>query len=198
MVKINQNDGVAVEMSPVVPGSNRGLIDLRNSLLNTVDQAAEMIALSTAEYAEGMNATFAFDWFDIKHADLGKTPEGKLLRTEKTGLFDGLKARGHSNPSVFWARLCDKARDMRYPELAQARRDAEEAEAAAEAAGEGEGTGKGASRNRSPLVRNGEEITALIKFNEGLDLDGEFASLKEVTNLLRDALVLIYSAKVTN
>ena len=185
-----------VEMSPVVPGSNRGLIDLRNSLLNTVDQAAEMVALSTAEYAEGMNATFAFDWFDIKHADLGKTPEGKTLRTEKTGLFDGIKARGHTNPSVFWARLCDKARDMRYPELAQARRDAEEAEAAAEAAGEGESAGAG-SRNRTPLVRNGEEITALIKFNENLDLEGEFASLKEVTSLLKQALALIYSAKVT-
>lgn len=196
MVKINQNDGVAVEMSPVVPGSNVGLIDLRNSLLNTLDAATEMVALSTAEYAEGLNATFAFDWFDIKHADLGKSPEGKLLRTEKTGLFDGLKARGHSNPSVVWARLCDKARDSRYPELAQARRDAEEAEAAAEAAGEG--TGKSASRNRTPLVRNGEEITALIKFNEGLDLDGEYASLKEVTSLLRHALALIYSAKVTN
>ena len=143
-----------------------------------------------------MNATFAFDWFDIKHADLGKTPEGKTLRTEKTGLFDGIKARGHTNPSVFWARLCDKARDMRYPELAQARRDAEEAEAAAEAAGEGESAGAG-SRNRTPLVRNGEEITALIKFNEGLDLEGEFASLKEVTSLLKQALALIYSAKVT-
>ena len=196
MSKTINNTVAAPEMSPVVPGSNRGLIDLRNSLLNTVDQAAEMVALSTAEYAEGMNATFAFDWFDIKHADLGKTPEGKTLRTEKTGLFDGIKARGHTNPSVFWARLCDKARDMRYPELAQARRDAEEAEAAAEAAGEGESAGAG-SRNRTPLVRNGEEITALIKFNENLDLDGEFASLKEVTKLLKEALALIYSAKVT-
>ena len=196
MSKTINNTVAAPEMSPVVPGSNRGLIDLRNSLLNTVDQAAEMVALSTAEYAEGMNATFAFDWFDIKHADLGKTPEGKTLRTEKTGLFDGIKARGHTNPSVFWARLCDKARDMRYPELAQARRDAEEAEAAAEAAGEGESAGAG-SRNRTPLVRNGEEITALIKFNENLDLDGEFASLKEVTSLLKQALALIYSAKVT-
>jgi len=196
MVKTSTNDGVAVEMSPVVPGSNRGLVDLRSSLLNTLDAATEMVAFSTAEYAEGLNATFAFDWFNINHANLGKTPEGKTLRTEKAALFDGLKARGHSNPSVFWARLCDKARDMRYPELAQARRDAEEAEAAAEAAGEGEG--KGASRNRSPLVRNGEEITALIKFNENLDLEGEFASLKEVTKLLREALALIYLAKVTN
>jgi len=194
MVKINQNDGVAVEMSPVVPGSNVGLIDLRNSLLNTLDAATEMVALSTAEYAEGLNATFAFDWFDIKHADLGKTPEGKLLRTEKTGLFDGLKARGHSNPSVVWARLCDKARDSRYPELAQARRDAEEAEAAAEAAGEG--TGKSASRNRSPLVRNSEEIAALVKFNDNLDLEGEHAKLKPVQALLQQALALIFHQSV--
>jgi hypothetical protein len=194
MVKINQNDGVAVEMSPVVPGSNVGLIDLRNSLLNTLDAATEMVALSTAEYAEGLNATFAFDWFDIKHADLGKTPEGKTLRTEKTGLFDGLKARGHSNPSVFWARLCDKARDSRYPEQAQARRDAEEAEAAAEAAGEG--TGKGASRNRSPLIRNSDEIAALVKFNEGLDLEGEHAKLKPVQALLQQALAVIFHQSV--
>lgn len=187
----------AVVMSPVVPGSNVGLIDLRNNLLNTVDQAAEMVALSTAEYAEGLNATFAFDWFDIKHADLGKSPEGKLLRTEKTGLFDGLKARNHSNPSVFWTRLCDKARDMRYPELVLARKEAEEAEAAAEAAeGEGEGTSKGASRNRSPLVRNSEEIAALVKFNEGLDLEGEHAKLKPVQALLQQALALIFHQSV--
>ena len=196
MVKINQNDGVAVEMSPVVPGSNRGLVDLRSSLLNTLDAATEMVALSTAEYAEGLNATFAFDWFNINHANLGKTPEGKLLRTEKAALFDGLKARGHSNPSVFWARLCDKARDMRYPELVQARRDAEEAEAAAEAAGEGEGTGKGASRNRSPLVRNSEEIAALVKFNDNLDLEGEHAKLKPVQALLQQALALIFHQSV--
>lgn len=184
----------AAVMSPVVPGSNVGLIDLRNNLLNTVDQAAEMVALSTAEYAEGLNATFAFDWFDIKHADLGKSPEGKALRTEKTGLFDGLKARGHTNPSVFWARLCDKARDMRYPELALARKEAEEAEAAAEAAGEGEG--KGASRNRSPMVRNAEEIAALIKFNDNLDLEGEYTKLKPVQALLQQALALIYHQSV--
>ena len=194
MSKTTKNDGAAVEMSPVVPGSNVGLIDLRNSLLNTLDAATEMVALSTAEYAEGLNATFAFDWFDIKHADLGKTPEGKTLRTEKTGLFDGLKARGHSNPSVFWARLCDKARDSRYPELAQARRDAEEAEAAAEAAGEG--TGKGASRNRSPLIRNSDEIAALVKFNEGLDLEGEHAKLKPVQALLQQALAVIFHQSV--
>lgn len=194
MAKNSTEAPEAVVMSPVVPGSNVGLIDLRNSLLNTLDAVSEMVALSTAEYAEGLNATFAFDWFNIKHADLGKSPEGRALRTEKTGLFDGLKARGHANPSVFWARLCDKARDLRYPELALARREAEEAEAAAEAAGEGEG--KGASRNRSPLVRNSEEIAALVKFNEGLDLEGEHAKLKPVQALLQQALALIYHQSV--
>ena len=182
-----------VEMSPVVPGSNRGLVDLRNDLLNTMGEAAAMVDLSIGEYVTGMNLAFLFPWFDIKHQDLGKTPEGKTLRTEKTALFDALKARDHSNPSVFWARLCDKARDVRHPELAIA------AAAAAAAAATEEGESKGAgSRNRTPLVRNGEEITALVKYNEGLDLEGEFASLKEVTSLLKQALGLIYSAKVTN
>ena len=194
MSKTTKNDGAAVEMSPVVPGSNKGLVDLRNDLLNTLDAASEMVELSTNDYVLGMNLAFAFDWFDIKHADLGKTPEGKQVRTEKTALFDALKARAHSNPSVFWARLCDKARDVRHPELKIAA-----LAAAAAAAGTEEGDSKGAgSRNRTPLVRNGEEITALIKFNEGLDLDGEFASLKDVTSLLKQALALIYSAKVTN
>jgi len=182
------------EMSPVVPGSNRGLIDLRNDLMNTLDAAKEMVDLKVSDYVTGLNLAFTFPWFDIKHADLGKTPEGKTLRTEKTALFDALKARDHSNPSVFWARLCDKARDDRHPELAIA---AAAAAAAAAATEEGEGKGAG-SRNRTPLVRNGEEITALIKFNENLDLEGEFASLKEVTSLLKQALTLIYSAKVTN
>jgi hypothetical protein len=184
---------ITVEMSPVVPGSNKGLIDLRNDLLNTLDAANEMVEVSTVDYVLGMNTTFAFDWFDIKHADLGKTPEGKTLRTEKTALFDALKARDHSNPSVFWARLCDKARDARHPELAIAAAAA----AAAATTEDTEGSAGAGSRNRTPLVRNGEEITALIKFNENLDLEGEFASLKEVTKLLKEALALIYSAKVT-
>jgi hypothetical protein len=186
-----------VTMSPVVPGSNKGLVDLRNDLLNTMGEAAAMVELSMSDYVMGLNLAFAFDWFDIKHADLGKSPEGKLVRTEKTALFDALKARKHSNPSVFWTRLCDKARDTRYPEEAEAR-IAAAAAAAAAATTEGEGESKGASRNRTPLVRNGEEITALVKFNEGLDLEGEFAQLKEVTALLKQALGLIYSAKVTN
>ena len=193
MSKTINNAVAAPEMSPVVPGSNKGLIDLRNDLLNTMDEAGRMVDLKVSDYVVGLNATFAFDWFDIKHADLGKTPEGKLLRTEKTGCFDGLKARNHSNPSTFWTRLCDKARDDRHPELAIA------AAAAAAAAATEEGGSKGAgSRNRTPLVRNGEEITALIKYNENLDLEGEFASLKDVTSLLKQALALIYSAKITN
>ena len=192
MSKTTKNDGAAVEMSPVVPGSNRGLVDLRNDLLTTMDDAGRMVDLKISDYVTGLNLAFAFDWFDIKHADLGKTPEGKTLRTEKTALFDALKARNHSNPSTFWSRLCDKARDDRHPELALA------AAAAAAAATTEEGASNGAaSRNRTPLVRNGEEITALIKFNENLDLEGEFASLKEVTSLLKQALALIYSAKIT-
>ena len=194
MSKSNKNDGAAVEMSPVVPGSNKGLVDLRNDLLNTMGEAAAMVDLSMGDYVTGLNLAFAFDWFDIKHADLGKTPEGKTLRTEKTALFDALKARNHSNPSTFWARLCDKARDVRHPELAIAAAAA----AAAAATEDTEGSAGAGSRNRTPLVRNGEEITALIKFNENLDLEGEFASLKEVTKLLKEALSLIYSAKVTN
>ena len=182
---------ITVEMSPVVPGSNKGLVDLRNDLLNTLDAAKEMVEISTADYVLGMNTTFAFDWFDIEHKDLGKTPEGKTLRTEKTALFDALKARDHANPSVFWGRLCDKARDARHPELAIA------AAAAAATTEDTEGSAGAGSRNRTPLVRNGEEITALIKFNENLDLEGEFASLKEVTKLLKEALTLIYSAKIT-
>ena len=194
MSKTTKNDGAAVEMSPVVPGSNKGLVDLRNDLLNTLDAASEMVELSTNDYVLGMNLAFAFDWFDIKHADLGKSPEGKQVRTEKTALFDALKARAHSNPSVFWARLCDKARDVRHPELKIA---ALAAAAAAAGTEDTEGSAGAGSRNRTPLVRNGEEITALIKFNEGLDLDGEHASLKDVTSLLKQALALIYSAKVT-
>jgi len=192
MSKIINN--AADQMSPVVPGSNRGLVDLRNDLLNTMGEAAAMVDLSIGDYVTGLNLAFVCDWFDIKHADLGKTPEGKTLRTEKTALFDALKARNHSNPSTFWSRLCDKARDARHPELALAA-----AAAAAAAATTEEGASNGAgSRNRTPLVRNGEEITALIKFNENLDLEGEFASLKEVTKLLKEALSLIYSAKITN
>ena len=194
MSKTINNAVAAPEMSPVVPGSNRGLVDLRNDLLTTMDDAGRMVDLKISDYVTGLNLAFTFDWFYIEHKDLGKTPEGKTLRTEKTALFDALKARKHSNPSTFWSRLCAKACDVRYPELAIAAA----ADAAAAATTEDtEGSAGAGSRNRTPLVRNGEEITALIKFNENLDLEGEFASLKEVTSLLKQALALIYSAKVT-
>ena len=190
MTKTNIAAPVAIEMSPVVPGSNVGLVDLRNDLLNTIAESGKAVDLKADDYAAGLNATFSFDWFYIETKDEGKSPEGKLIRPERKALSDGLKELGHANPSVFWGRVKAKAEKLRYPEKV-AKRETEAAEAA-ESEGKGESDSKGASRNRSPLVRNGEEIAALVKFNDGLDLEGADGKLKPVQALLKQALALIY------
>lgn len=203
---MSKSNEVEVPMSPVIPGSNRGLADFRADLLNTITAATEMVDAKELDYAEAMNAAFPdVDWFYIDSKDFAKTETGKRVRTEQKALYEGLRAApiNHKNPSTFYDRLKAKAERKRYPEKVAAREKAEADAAAAASKGEGEGEGKEAgtpSRNRAPLVRNADEIAALVKFNDGLDLTAEprGEDIKAVQALLKQALAIIFSAKVGN
>lgn len=128
---------------------------------------------ANVRYAGVLNQVFAFDWFDLSGTDT--SDQGKQVRAEKTMFFEALKAINpeHSNPSTIWARIRSVAKLQRYPkpEPVVGEDGVQQAEA-------GE---SGASHNRSPMLRNVEELTALYKFNarqESLDSKVHKAQLK--------------------
>jgi len=108
---------------------------------------------ANVEYAGALNLKFEFDWFELQHND--SSDEGKAVRKEKTLFFEGLKAIGHSNPSKVWKDVRDYGRENRYGKpVVDATAEGSEVEA------EGD-----AKHNRSPELRNMEELLALYKFN---------------------------------
>ena len=128
---------------------------------------------ANVRYAGVLNQVFAFDWFDLSGTDT--SDQGKQVRAEKTMFFEALKAINpeHTNPSTIWARIRAVAKLQRYPkpEPVVGEDGVQQAEA-------GE---SGASHNRSPMLRNVEELTALYKFNarqESLDSKVHKAQLK--------------------
>ena len=109
---------------------------------------------ANVEYAQLLNQKWAdFDWFDLKHTDT--SDEGKAVKGEGDRFRSGIK-QWHSNPSTAWKQIRDHARTDRYgkPEV--------EGEGSEGEGSEGEGDAK---HNRSPLLRNIEELTVLFKFN---------------------------------
>lgn len=107
------------------------------------------------EYAKALNLKFDFDWFNLSHTD--SSDEGKAVRKEKELFFGGLKAINHSNPSKVWKDVRDYGLEARY-----GKPDTPSAEGAETEGAEGEGNAK---HNRSPELRNLEELTTLYKFN---------------------------------
>lgn len=110
---------------------------------------------ANVEYARLLNEKwFDFDWFDLKHTDT--SDEGKAVKGEGDRFRSGIK-QWHSNPSTAWKQIRDHARIDRYGKPSVEGEGVE---------GEGvEGEGEGAKHNRSPLLRNIEELTVLFKFN---------------------------------
>lgn len=109
---------------------------------------------ANVEYAKLLNEKWAdFDWFELKHTDT--SDEGKAVKGEGDRFRKGIKD-WHSNPSTAWKQIRDHARTDRYgkPEV-----EGEGSE------GETEGSEGDAKHNRSPLLRNIEELTVLFKFN---------------------------------
>lgn len=112
------------------------------------------------KYASLLNQKFEFNWFEVSHTDI--TDEGKAVRKEKEVFFGELKAIKHSNPSKIWKDVREYARLERFPE--EKKVDAE-----GNPITEVEEGKSGANHNRSPLLRNMEELTALWKFNKRQD-----------------------------
>jgi len=100
-----------------------------------------------------------FDWFELKHND--SSDEGKAVRKEKEAFYEVLKGEQHSNPHKIWGDIRGYARTERYG------KPVVEGEQGGE--GEGEQGSDNAKHNRSPQLRNLEELTALFKFNRRQD-----------------------------
>lgn len=112
---------------------------------------------ASREYAIVLNDTFAFDWFTIKPQDT--SDEAKPLLAEKKEFYKELKEGMHTNPSVAWGRVCSFGKEERYGKA-----EPEGGSGEGDGAGDGEGASDG-SPNRSPLVRNIDELVLLYKFN---------------------------------
>jgi hypothetical protein len=109
---------------------------------------------ANVDYARLLNQKWAdFDWFELKHNDT--SDEGKSVKAEGDRFRKGIK-QWHSNPSTAWKQIRDHARTDKYGKPS-VEGDLEELQA-----DEGEGDAK---HNRSPLLRNIEELTVLFKFN---------------------------------
>ena len=136
----------------IVNGSTVSLATLRQGVAESVKRAYG----AERAYAQALNASFSFDWFNVEANDT--STEAKTVHAEKKELFAALKAVEHTNPSTVWARIRKYGKSEKYP---QAQGEGAEGEGAE---GEGEGEGAG-SRNKSPMVRNIDDLLALYKFN---------------------------------
>ena len=137
------------------------MIENGKSLEQLIDEARNKVIAqyestygANVEYAKLLNAKWSeFDWFELKHTDT--SDEGKAVKGEGDRFRKGIKD-WHKNPSQAWKQIRDHARTDRYGKAI-----VESAEG-----GEGETESSGdAKHNRSPELRNIEELTVLFKFN---------------------------------
>jgi hypothetical protein len=131
---------------------NLNLQELIDNARAKVMDSYESTYGANVEYAKLLNQKWAFDWFDLKHND--SSDEGKSVKGEGDRFRKGIK-QWHSNPSVAWKQIRDHARTARYGAPVVS---AEGSEVVAEGS-------DNAKHNRSPELRNIEELTVLFKFN---------------------------------
>jgi hypothetical protein len=132
----------------IVNGNAVSLATLRQGVAESVKRAYG----AERAYAQALNASFSFDWFTVEANDT--SAEAKTVHAEKKELFAALKAVEHTNPSTVWARIRKYGKAEKYPQ----------AEGAEGEGAEGEAEGAG-NRNKSPMVRNIDDLLALYKFN---------------------------------
>lgn len=110
---------------------------------------------ANVDYAKLLNQKWdGFDWFDLKHND--SSDEGKSVKAEGDRFRKGIKD-WHSNPSQAWKQIRDHARTAKYGKAV--------VETAEGSEGEGAEGSDNAKHNRSPELRNIEELIVLFKFN---------------------------------
>ena len=129
------------------------------SLRDNVGEAVKRSYGAERAYAVKLNDHFkTFDWFEIEANET--SDQAKLVHAEKGLLYAVLKKAEHKNPSTVWARIRKYGKEEKYPKV-------EGGEGGEGGEGEGEGEGDGAGSNdRSPMLRNLEELTKLYKFNK--------------------------------
>lgn len=109
---------------------------------------------ANVDYAKALNEKWSgFDWFELRYDDTSDL--GKAVRAEGDLFRKGIKA-WHSNPSTAWKQIRDHARKAKYGQPVL--------EGSAEGAEGGEVAGS-PKRNRTPMLRNIEELTELFIFN---------------------------------
>ena len=138
----------------MLPTYNTDLDVLINNARAKVIGQYESTYGANVDYARLLNEKWCdFDWFDLKHTDT--SDEGKAVKGEGDRFRSGIK-QWHSNPSTAWKQIREHARTDRYGKPSVEGEGSE---------GEGEGSEGDAKHNRSPLLRNIEELTVLFKFN---------------------------------
>jgi hypothetical protein len=141
-------------MVNTIDNSNLVLDELINNARAKVIGQYESTYGANVDYARLLNEKWGFDWFDLKHND--SSDQGKSVKAEGDKFRSGIKG-WHSNPSVAWKQIRDHARADRYGKPV-----VDSVEGAEGAEGEGSDNAK---HNRSPELRNIEELIVLFKFN---------------------------------
>lgn len=130
---------------------------------------------ANVDYARTLNEQWSgFDWFDLKHNDT--SVEGKAVKAEGDLFRKGIKD-WHSNPSVAWKQIRDHARNDRYGKpVVDSETEVSESESESDA-----------KHNRSPELRNLEELVTLYKFNRRQE--SLSAKLTKVQGYISSALI---------
>jgi hypothetical protein len=150
------------------------LVAAREGFVNAV--GAEYGAAKV--YAQTLVVEFGAEWVDAAHDAPGATMDA--FRVERAELYKGLKAAGHSNPSVKLKQIKDHARAILARESAV---DGEDGEGA----GEGEGAGGEKKERRSVQLRMVEELISLYKFAKRSVLnEAQAAAFRSIAQALRD------------
>ena len=154
-------------------------VDLGN-LRIAVAEALESSYGAQRIYGQTLNSVLPKFWFDVEHNMTGET--AKTTKLEKDALYAVLKAAKHANPSVIWGRIRTYGREAFHLAETVARHAKMSAdEVAAElAATEAEKVAEAGKRNKSPKVRNLDELVALYKFNDRLPVASLTDDLVEV------------------
>ena len=162
-------------------------VDLGNLRL-AVAEALESSYGAQRVYGETLNSVLPKFWFDVEHNMTGET--AKTTKIEKKALYDVLKSTKHSNPSVIWGRIRVYGREAyQLAETVARHATMTPEEITAElAATEAAKVAEAGSRNKSPKVRNLDELVSLYKFNDRLPVASLTDDIVEVQKLIVLAL----------
>ena len=162
-------------------------VDLGNLRL-AVAESLENSYGAQRVYGAHLNTVLPKFWFDVEHNMTGET--AKTTKIEKKALYDVLKSTKHSNPSVIWGRIRVYGREAyQLAETVARHATMTPEEITAElAATEAAKVAEAGSRNKSPKVRNLDELVSLYKFNDRLPVAALTDDIVEVQKLIVLAL----------